>query len=215
MTLADAFPRDAVLERIGEALVFSELSLEDLDELVALKSASMFELGAAIWDRYVRGHPDVNPQQFSDHFDDDDPMLFRAISEWLGEPTVDDLYYVHAELADTSANYRTVAELLIALALPNVIHVSDVEFSNPREPIPEHEQQFAHQHFRGLGLLPTLVTNIVEVGQQQACEAVCLTAAHIDLVPLFEEHGFVVDDTPAGQFGLQAGTSIPMSRLLD
>ncbi len=215
MTLAEVFPRDEVIERVGEELEFSEYSLEDLDELVACKSASLFELGAAIWDRYFRGHPYVNPQQFSDHFDNDDPMLFQAIADWLGETTVDELYYVHVELADTTVDYRTVAELLVAQAYPNVMHVSDVEFSNPRQPIPAYEQQYAHQHFRGLGLLPVLVANIVEFGQQHGRDEVCLTAAHIDLVPLFEQHGFTVDDTPAGHFGLQAGASIPMSRPLD
>ena len=132
----------------------------------------------------------------------------------LGQATIDELHYVHAELADESADYRTVAELLIAAAYPNVIHISDIEFSNPRAPIPEGEQQYTHQHFRGLGLLPLLVANAAQYGQQLGADSICITAAHIDLVPLFEGHGFRVDNTPAGQIGMQAGISIPMTKPL-
>lgn len=214
MSIRDVLPRDEIIQRIPEEIVFSEYSLEEVGDVVQLKSSSMFELGAAIWDRYMQCNPTANPQQFSEHFDNSEPLLYEAISEMLGHPTIDELYYVHAQLADESADYRTVAELLIATAYPNVIHISDVEFSNPREPIPEAEQQYTHQHFRGLGLLPSLVTNAAQFGQWRGADSICLTAAHIDLVPLFENYGFIVDNTLAGQFGLQAGSSIPMTKPL-
>lgn len=214
MSLRDVFPRDELIARIDEDVVFSEYSLQEIDDIIGLKSSSVFELGATIWDRYMQRHPNANPQQFSDHFDNDEPQLYEAISEFVGEPTIDELYYVHAELTDAGADYRTVGELLIAAAYPNVIHISDVEFSNPREPIPEEERCYTHQHFKGLGLLPVLLANAVQYGGERGAEAICMTAAHVDLVPLFEGHGFVVDDTPAGQIGLAVGGSVPMHRSL-
>lgn len=214
MTISDVLPRDEIVQRVPEEIMFSEYSLDAVDEIVQLKSSSMFELGAAIWDRYMQRNPNADPQQFSDHFDASEPRLYEAISAMLGQATIDELYYVHAELTDESADHRTVAELFIAAAYPNVVHISDIEFSNPREPIPEGKRQYTHQHFRGLGLLPLLVANAVQYGQQRGADSICITAAHIDLVPLFEGHGFAVDDTPAGQVGLQVGGSIPMTKLL-
>lgn len=214
MTISDVLPKHEIAQRIPEEIVFSEYSLDEVDDIVRLKSSSMFELGAAVWDRYMRRYPNADPRQFSDHFDASEPRLYEAISAMLGEATIDELYYVHAELTDESADYRTVAELFIAAAYPNVVHISDIEFSNPREPILEGEQQYTHQHFRGLGLLPLLVANAAQYGQRRGADSICITAAHLDLVPLFEGHGFKVDDTPAGQVGLQLGISIPMTKLL-
>ena len=62
MSIRDVLPRDEIIQQVPEEIVFSKYSLEAVADIVRLKSSSMFELGAAIWDRYMRRNPNANPQ---------------------------------------------------------------------------------------------------------------------------------------------------------
>ena len=215
MQLKDVFPKDLISEKLSRKdITFQHFTIESIDEIVARKSNCMFELGAVIWDKYMQTSPSTDPMQLASHFQISDPYLYKEVSRILGTEIISDIVYSTAEITDGSVDYTVFSELLIAVIYPDILHISDVEFSNPYKPIPEDKRKYTFQYFEGLGLLGELIDNCIEYCKLNDLSRICLTAAHIDLVPLFEKYGFKVDDTPSGRRGMTYGLSIPMTKPL-
>src|SRR5262249_6231060 len=136
---------------------------------------------------------------------------YERIAAAIGEPTLTDIHYWHVRLADTAASYRTVSELLLAVCAPNVLHIGDVEFSNPRRPIAPARRTRSMTFYKGLGLFGSLVDRCVEFAEEKGLDAICLTPAAHDLVPLFESAGFEKDENEYADQIRDAGMAGPMS----
>jgi predicted GNAT family N-acyltransferase len=215
MKLNDIYPKELVAERVGISnVIFHEIGLEKIDEIVKKKGSCMFELGGGIWDKYVQATPSIDPMFLAQHFQDGNPYLYKEASKVIGAEAIKDIVYTYTEVNDPNASYSNFSELLIAVLHPNILHISDVEFSNPNEPIPEKDRKYTFQIFKGLGLFGQLITNCIEFCKQGNIDRICLTAADIDLVPLFQHYGFTVDDTETGRHGTAHGGSIPMTKLV-
>lgn len=212
MPLRDVFPLDEVTQRIGEPVVVSEHDLAAIDAICEIKREGMVDIGSSIGYRAKVLDEALDLEQFANAFNDHDPKLFEYIGHHLHQPALHDVFYANVELADQSAKYRTVAELLIAVAYPNVMHIGDVEFSNPRKPISKRKRTRAFTHYKGLGLLGLLIDNCVAYAGENGLDAICLTPAGHDLVPLFESLGFVRDDNDLAELMRQAGSAGPMHR---
>ena len=211
MELNEVLPSEEAARRVNENVVMSEYDLTRVDEICDLKRRSMLDIGLAIGYRLKVNNPEFDLEQFSAAYENSDPKLYEEFSKFLGEPALHSLCYSHVQLADENVDYRTVAELLIAVAYPNVLHIGDVEFSNPSRPVPEENRVRAFSHFKGLGLLPTLVGNCIEFAQVKELSSICLTPAADDLVPLFESVGFSADENPLSDIMRNAGMPGPMS----
>ena len=217
MKLSDVYPKDLILERVAsDNIFFYELNLDNIDEIVKKKESSMFELGGVIWDKYIQVTSGVDPMSLAQYFQNGDPYLFREASKIIGHETIENIVYNYAEITDmgVGVNNLKFSELLIAIIHPKILHISDVEFSNPHEPILEEDRKYTFQNFKGLGAFELLITNCIEFSKQEYINRICLTAANIDLVPLFEKYGFTVDDTPTGRHGMSQGSSIPMTKIV-
>jgi hypothetical protein len=208
--LSQVFPADEASNRVGCEVVIETFEFEQIDEICAIEQQTMLDVGAAIGYRMKLDYPELDLEQFSAAFDSRDPRLYEYLSAELQAPTIDDLFYGHVRLADESADYRTVAELLIAVAYPGVVHIGDVEFSNPLAPLAEDEITRPMTRFKGLGLLGETIQRSVKLAQRLGLSAVCLTPAEHALVPLFEYHGFEIDQNELATLMRQAGMPGPM-----
>lgn len=215
MKLNEIYPQKLVKERLPTSdVVFHKLGLSNIEDIVKKKESCMFELGGGIWDKYIQVTPSADPMLLAEHFQTANPYLFREASTVIGTDAIKDISYTYTEVKGTNSSYSKFSELLIAVLHPNILHIADVEFSNPAEPILEKDRKYTFQTFKGLGLFGQLISSCLDFCNQESLGRICLTAADIDLVPLFEKHGFTVDDTPTGRHGMAHGGSIPMTKLV-
>jgi len=172
----------------------------------------MFEMGMTTWDTVItRRLHDVSPKAVSTYVDADDPRVVQAIQRVLGRKIINDIYYGKATLA-VEGEHRTVAEVLVGHIYPGMIHIADLEFSDPYSPIPEEQRQYRYTEYRGLGLLGTFVDHVVSLARELGVHEVTLTAATADHVPLFERHDFVIANSPRAKIAEKAGIAVPMIR---
>ena len=212
MELDDIFPKDLITEKVAvDGVVHYSFGSNQIDQIVSKKKSCMFELGGTIWDKYVQSNPSADPMAMSAQFQAEDPYLYREISEFIGEDTVKNIRYFYSDIPANHPNYGKCGELLVSVLHNNVLHISDIEFSNPNKPIPESDRKYTFQFYKGLGIFEHFLTTCITYCKQEKLVKICLTAAALDLVPFFEKFGFEVDDTPTGKLGLQIGQSIPMT----
>ena len=131
-----------------------------------------------------------------------------------GLKVLNDICYITAEVQDEDLDEKQCAELLLAVTWPNVLRISDVTFANPYKPISDIERKYRFQNFKGLGLFSELLDNCLHYCVQKGIPEITLSAAYIDLIPLFEAHGFSIEDTPAGRAFLEYKEGIPMHKVL-
>jgi predicted GNAT family N-acyltransferase len=213
--LNDIFPKESIVSRVGlDDVIFHELGMGNIDAIAKMKNHCMFELGGTIWDKHIQVTPDENPMVLGPHFQAANPYLFKEASKIIGEDTIKDISYTYTEIKNSDVKHSKFSELLIAVLHQDILHISDIEFSHPMQEIPEKNRKYTFQSHKGLGLFKELISNCVAFCQQENLHRICLTAADIDLVPFFEKHGFLVDDTPTGHGGMERGGSIPMTKAL-
>ncbi|GGQ01491.1 hypothetical protein [Shewanella ulleungensis] len=215
MKLNEIFPQELVQAKAGiDDITFHQFDGDNIDDIVKMKESCMFELGGTIWDKHIQVTPNENPMKLGPHFQTGNPYLFKEASKIIGEDTIKDISYTYAETKNPSIDHSQFSQLLIAVLHQNILHISDIEFANPLQEIPEKERKFTFQSHKGLGLFGDLIANCITFCKQESLNKICLTAADIDLVPFFEKHGFLVDDSPTGRMGMAHGGSIPMSKVL-
>ncbi|WP_019615123.1 hypothetical protein [Psychromonas ossibalaenae] len=215
MKLNEIFPKESIVSKVGiDDVIFHEIGINNIDAIVKAKDSCMFELGGTIWDKHIQATPSENPMILGPHFQTANPYLFKEVSKVIGEDTIKDISYTYTEIKSSDVKYSKFSELLIAVLHQNILHISDIEFSHPLHEIPEKNRKYTFQSHKGLGLFGELISNCITFCKQEKLNKICLTAAAIDLVPLFEKHGFTVDDTPTGRHGMAYGGSIPMTKLL-
>jgi hypothetical protein len=215
MKLNEIFPKVLVKAKVGiDDITFHQFDEGNMDEIVKMKDRCMFELGGTIWDKHIQVTPNENPMILGHHFQAGNPYLFKEASKIIGEDTIKDISYTYAETKKPSIGHSKFSQLLIAVLHQNILHISDIEFSNPLCEISKKDKQFTFQTHKGLGLFSYLIANCITFCKQENLNKICLTAANIDLVPFFKKHGFSVDDSPTGRMGMAHGSSIPMSKAL-
>lgn len=196
--------------RFGSDLRVCQYGKPDLGRIVKEKSLGMHAMGANVWNRIVTNKwIQVDPMQLRNHFQRRDPKLHSAISKVVGEDIIRDILYVKA-WRGVPRKANLVMELLVVDVYRDELHLGDITFCDPARPIAPINRVYEMQTHKGLGLLNVLLENMRNYARVKGYRKLTLTAAHSDLVPLFKEHGFAVEDSIAGRMGLQAGMSIPM-----
>lgn len=157
----------------------------------------------------TKGWHKVDPQQFAYQFRSADPTLHASISTLLNAEVIRDIYYVKGWSGAKRKN-NLVVELLVAWLYRNDLHLGDINFVDPDNPIPEAERRYKHQTHKGLRLLPDLLANMKNKATELGCEQITLTAAALDQIDLFKRFGFVVEDSDQARKTLDIGYGIPM-----
>jgi hypothetical protein len=209
MSLLSLIPTSEVKAKFADELETVELGFDNFDEICRADAMSIYAASLNIWNRIVQGKlRDVDPMALAPYLNGEDPTLYQQIEKIIGEPVIYDAAYFHADLKGA-----TVAHVMLLRVFPNNLHFADVNFVNPAHPIARHRRKRAQTH-RGLGLLPTLVTNMKRYAHNQDLDYITLTAAYDDLIPLFERHGFIVEQNPMADICVSSGQCIPMEMSL-
>lgn len=212
MNLGDVYPVDSLKRKFEKEVNIEYYGMDDIEEIVKLEPGCLFEIGANAWMHYVVSGAKVNPQKLSKYFDEQDPLIFRRVEKVMKRKTLQDIVLIHAHVDDNSLERDICGQLLLALTYPNNLHISDVEFSNPYEPVATADQSYVYHNYRSLGLFSELLSNIMRLCQENKISKVTLSAASRDQVPYFEKHGFSVEDTDFAIHALEANSGIPMER---
>lgn len=213
--LRKVLPRKELSGKFEHPIEFREFGLAHFDKLKRTIPLKIHSIGLSIWDRIVQYRlKPVNPLAISKWVNQKDPNLCERVSDEIGEDVLRDLYYVKADVQDKVLKNKLAAELLVARIFPNDLFLADVEFSNPYKMLSSTERKYQFQKYAGLGLLGTLVANMVNVGNAMGCRSILLVAASIDLVPKFARHGFEVEDTESAKMALFHKAGPPMERRL-
>ena len=169
-------------------------------------------MGLTVWDTIItRRLHQVSPQAVSRYVDDNDPKVIQAIQHLLNRRIIYDAYYAHAtSLVDGKPS--TVSEVLVGHVYPDMIHIADLEFSDPNAPIPADQRHYPMTKYRGLGLLGSFIDNVVSVARSVGASEITLSAPTPDHVSLYERHGFAIPDTPRAAIARQADQGFPMIR---
>lgn len=205
-------PKEKVSAKFVRPVHFEDLGLAQLDEIERRKSASLYELGLTVWTHHLEIEPRTDARALAEYVDGGDPRLVARIADQLGRQVLFDIQYTIGRVQDDQLDYNVVAEILAAFVYPGYLHISDVEFSNPYEPIPKVNREYRFQKYAGLKMFGTLLDRTLEIGRNVGASQLSLTAASPDLVTFFRRFGFEVEDNAAGRYGLEHGLGVPMRR---
>lgn len=214
MKLSEIFPEESLREKFKQEIRIVHRDRSKLAEIVKIKPSCMAEIGGGAWDRYVQSNPNCDPQALAEYFQRNDPKIYLAMERHTGLKVLKEISFTVAEVVDESLKDCGAAELLLAVSYPGVLRISDVTFCNPYQEIPQDQRKYRFQYYKGLGLFPELMKNCEQYCLEHGIKEITLAAAYIDLVPFFEQHGFAVEDTPAGRAFLEFKEGIPMVKAL-
>jgi len=212
VNLEEVYPVESLKEKFDEEVLIDYYGMGDIAEIAKLEPGCMFEIGANAWMHYIESGAKVNPQKLSRYFDERDPLIYRRVEKVMKRKALQDILLVHAHVDDSSLERDICGQLLLARTYPNNLHISDVEFSNPYEPVSSSEQSYQYHNYRSLGLFSELLENIMQLGKDNKISRITLSAASRDQVPYFEKHGFSMEDTEFASQAYEADSGIPMER---
>lgn len=211
-SLSKVLPRNQLVERFGSELILAEFGKPEIKKILEMKPQSLHGIAGSVWNRIVaRNWHEVDPKMFSRRFDKKDPSLYRHISDKLGIEVIRDIYYAKA-WRNARKERNVIAEVLVAWVYQNDLKLADVTFVDRSAPIPKADRKSALQTHKGLGLLPVLLQNMQTVAEEIGCEQLTLIAGTQDEMKLFQHHGFDVEDSDLGRFGVEHGVAIMMDR---
>lgn len=207
MQLRDVIPSQEIKTRFGSSIKTLELGLQSMASIITMDGADVHATALNVWNRIVQNQlRPVDPQAIAPWVNAQDPRIYKQIEKLIGAPVFTDAAYFSARTTDA-----VVARVILFRVFPNSLHLSDVYFQNPAEPLPPPERK-RFRAYRGYGLLPTLMENMKAFAREHGVEYLTLTAASDDLIPLFEKHGFTVEDNEMGRICVESGMCIPMEQ---
>lgn len=212
MNLEEVYPVDILESKFDTSISINYYGMDDIDEIAELEPGCLFEIGASAWMHYIESGVKVNSQKLSKYFDNRDPLIFRRVEKVIKRKVIQDIVLVLAHVDDPALERDICGQLLLARTYPNNLHISDVEFSNPYEPVAKSDQKYSYHNYRSLGLFSELLENIVDLGKSNNIKKITLSAASNDQIPYFEKHGFTVEDTDFAKQAIQLNSGIPMER---
>lgn len=202
-SLSKVLPRNQLVERFGSELILAEFGKPEIKKILEMKPQSLHGIAGSVWNRIVaRNWHEVDPKMFSRRFDKKDPSLYRHISDKLGIEVIRDIYYAKA-WRNARKERNVIAEVLVAWVYQNDLNLADVTFVDRSAPIPKADRKSALQTHKGLGLLPVLLQNMQTVAEEIGCKQLTLIAGTQDEMKLFQHHGFDVEDSDLGRFGVE------------
>lgn len=212
VSMEEIYPAEELQEKFEAEVSFEYYFMKDIDTIAKLEPNCLCEIGGNAWMHYIESGAKVNPRRLSEHFDNGNPFLFREVEKVMKRKVLQDIMLVHAKVQDPELENNICGQLLLARVYPNNLHISDVEFSNPYEPVPENEKKHHFHEYRSLGLFATLLKNIIAYGKKNRIAKITLSAASDHQIKYFESHGFSIENNNFAKDALEHGMSIPMIR---
>jgi len=210
MNLSDVYPVESIKSKFDKDVVIEYYDMNDIDKIAELEPGCLFEIGANAWMHYIESGAKVNPQKLSKYFDEHEPLIFRRVERVMKRKVLQAITLIHASVDDESLERKICGQLLFARTYPNNFHISDVEFSNPYEPVEQSKQSYSFHEFRSLGLFTELLSNIIKLGKGSNISKITLSAASRDQVSYFEKHGFSMEKTEFAKQAFKMDSGIPM-----
>lgn len=196
------FERPVRLEQYGK---------EDFAEIARHDPNGLASMAVTIWQRYLRKHPTTDFSAPRDYIRGHGGDYLAGVEAVIGESVVHDVSYSRCTVDDPSLDEPLAAYLLIARVYPHEVHIADMNFRNPYQPIPPERRRFKSQRYKGLRLLGTVLGRAEAYALEHDCDYVTLTAADDDLVPLFTRFGFEVEDALATSLAMEKPTKAAVS----
>lgn len=212
MNLGDVYPVDSIKKKFENDVVIEYYGMNDIEEIAELEPGCLFEIGANAWMHYVESGAKVDPQKLYRYFGEQEPLIYRRVEKVMKRRVIQDIVLIHANVDDNSLDRKVCGQLLLARVYPNNLHISDVEFSNPYEPVEASAQNYSYHEYRSLGLFSELLSNILKIGKANKISKITLSAASTDQVSYFQKHGFSMEDTEFAKQAFEADSGIPMER---
>lgn len=205
MNIRDIIPKSEIQLRHATPLSFTEYGFADMSHIIRELPDDVLATSLNVWNRIVqyRIRP-VNPQALVKWVFEEDPAIFREIERIISRPVFTDAAYLSAAI-----DGREVASISLFRVFPNSVHLADILFRDYTRPLPP-EQRIKDRTHHGYGLLSTVITRMRNYAIEHKIDYLTLTAARGDLVPLFEKHGFKVEDNEMARRFLVTNTCIPM-----
>ncbi|ATC88635.1 hypothetical protein [Pseudoalteromonas arctica] len=210
--MEEIYPVEELQEKFEAEVSVEYYFMKDIDTIAKLEPSCLCEIGGNAWMHYVESGAKVNPRKLSEHFDNGNPFLFREVEKVMKKKVLQDIVLVHAKVQDPELENKICGQFLLARVYPNNLHISDVEFSNPYEPVPENEKKHHFHEYRSLGLFAKLLKNIIVYGKKNSIAKITLSAASDHQIKYFESHGFNIENNNFSKDALEHGMSIPMER---
>ena len=180
MELKEIIPSQEVKAKFGSAIKTLELGLQSMHSIIAMDGSDVSGTALNVWNRIVQNQlKPVDPQAIAPWVASQDPRVYKQIEKLIGAPVFTDAAFFSARKLDGTI----LARVILFRVFPNSLHLCDVYFQNPAEPLPLSEQKQFRTH-RGYGLLPTVIENMKTYAREHEIEYLTLTAACDDLVPL-------------------------------
>lgn len=207
MHLRDILPLELIKQTLGSQYNYKIRYFRDLESILqnsGLKGI-FFENCASSWHNHcVKNQVPKEQYQIGESFNADNKILYKQIEQRVGALIFDDLIATKVFIDD---NPTPVAELFLSTTLKGPLKIHDVCFQNIFKP----KEKYTLQKYEGLNAFSQLIINAKLYCTQHGINQISLTAANIDLIPFFESHGFIVEDSEVARIGisvLKAG--IPM-----
>jgi hypothetical protein len=127
------------------------------------------------------------------------PAMVGEIGRLIGQPIIKDIAFTHCRVESDLLDDNTVSRLFLAHVYPNDIHITDVCFQDPFQPLPAGQRRYEMQTHKGLGLLTDTMARIEAHARGAGCDHITLTAAGDDNMALFKRYGFTVEKNPVGK----------------
>jgi hypothetical protein len=195
------YPKEQIAGKFGRPLKIAQYGMAEYAEIVRLKPICIGGLAIHNWNRIVQVEKlKVSPRAVSPYIGPDgisSPEMIGAIGKIIKEPVIKDISYTSCVLDDESLADNEVASLMLARVYPNNIHLIDVMYQDPYQPIPQSNRRYIADH-KGLGMLGLTLSRIEEYARANGCACVTLTAAADHLVPLFEKYGYALETNYIG-----------------
>lgn len=207
MHLSDILPLESIQQALGEQYDYKIKHIRDLDSILQnseLKGA-FYENCASGWHNHcVRNQLPEEQRRIGESFNADNKILYKQIERRIGALIFDDLIAMKVFINE---NPTPVAELFLSTTFNGALKIHDVCFQNIFKP----KEKYTLQKYEGLNAFSQLILNAKLYCSQHGINQISLTAANIDLIPFFESHGFVVEDSEVARKGISVfKAGIPM-----
>lgn len=198
MQLKDILPLELIQQTLGGQFDYKIRYIRDLESIFQnsdLKGA-FFENCASGWHNHcVKNQLPEEKSRIGESFNADNKLLYKQIERKVGGLIFDDLIAIKVFIAE---NPTPVAELFLSMTCKRTLKIHDVCFQNIFKP----KEKYALQKYEGLNAFPHLIANAKLYCSQHDINQISLTAANLDLIPFFENHGFIVEDSEVARKGI-------------
>lgn len=201
--MLDVFPVEAVRAKFKGPVVIDQFGMPEMPDIVREFDQDLCNLALNVWNRIVQVEKRrVDPMSLASFINlktgQHNPLMLGAIEQIIGEPVIKEIAFTHCRIEDDSLDDNTVARLFLARVYPNDLHIADVCYQNPFEPIPDG-QGYEMQSYRGLGMLRETLERVEACARSRDCNFITLTAAGDDNYRLFSRYGFTRENNPMGE----------------